>query len=111
LLQSKQTKLKNYINKNLKKNYIKPLILFANYPILFIKKNDILRLCVNYRQLNEITIKNKYPLFLIKKLQHRIKGVKFLIKLNIRKAYYKIKIKINKNKKRYFERASGTLNI
>jgi len=66
LLQVKQKKLKNYINKNLKKGYIKPSILFAGYPILFAKKNGILRFCVDYRQLNEITVKNKYPLLLIK---------------------------------------------
>jgi len=96
LLQTKKIKFKDYINKFFKKGYIKPLTLFAGYPILFAKKNGTLRFYVNYRQLNEITVKNRYPLPLIKKLQHRTKKAKFLIKLNIRKAYYRIRIKKGK---------------
>jgi hypothetical protein len=50
LLQAEQKKFKNYINKNLKKGYIRPSILFAGYLIIFaIKKNGILRLYINYR--------------------------------------------------------------
>jgi hypothetical protein len=58
--------LREYINENLKKEYIKPLTLPARYPVLFVPKlNGKLRICVDYRQLNTITVKNRYILPLI----------------------------------------------
>ena len=50
-------------------------------------------MCVDYRQLNAITVKNRYILFLIYKMQNRIKGFKIFTKIDIREGYYKIKIK------------------
>ncbi|KAF3761219.1 hypothetical protein M406DRAFT_266002, partial [Cryphonectria parasitica EP155] len=51
--------LKKYLNENLKKGYIQLLQLLAEYPILFVfKKNSKLRLCIDYKQLNNIMIKN-----------------------------------------------------
>ena len=58
--------LNEYLAKNLKKGYIRPLILSVGYPILFVpKKNGKLQLCVDYKQLNDIIIKNCYPFPLI----------------------------------------------
>ena len=66
-------KLKFYLNENLKKGYIRLLIFSAGYPILFIfKKNGKLRLCVDYRQLNNIIVKNRYILLKIDELLDRI---------------------------------------
>ena len=51
--------LREYLDQNLKKKFIQPSTSPAGYPILFVpKKNRKLRLCVNYRQLNAITVKN-----------------------------------------------------
>ena len=51
--------LREYLDKNLKKEFIRPSMSPAGYPILFVPKKDgKLRLCVNYRQLNAITVKN-----------------------------------------------------
>jgi hypothetical protein len=51
--------LREYINENLKKRYIRFLILLARYPVLFVPKlNGKLRMCVDYRQFNTITVKN-----------------------------------------------------
>jgi hypothetical protein len=50
-------------------------------------------MCVDYRQLNAITVKNRYTLSLIHKMQDRIKEAKIFIKMDIREGYYKIKIK------------------
>ena len=63
-------------------------------PVLFVKKKDgNLRLCINYRQLNKMTIKNKYSL-------HRINGVfdqvglaKIFSKLDLRSSYHQVRIK------------------
>ena len=59
-------------------------------PTLFVKKKDqILRLCVDYRPLNEVTIKNKYPLPRIDQLV----GAKVFSKVDLRSGYHQIKIK------------------
>ncbi len=58
--------LKNYIDEYMKKNFIIEFVSFAKVLILFVKKtNDKFRLCVNYKKLNEIIIKNRYSLFFI----------------------------------------------
>jgi len=63
--------------------------------ILFVfKKNKTLYLCVNYRKLNNITIKNQYLLLNINELQNQLFKVKDFIKLNLRETYNQIRIKI-----------------
>ncbi len=58
--------MKGYIEKNLKIGHIKPLKSLIGYPILFMPKKDgKLWMCVDYRQLNKETVKNRYPLPLI----------------------------------------------
>ena len=59
------------------------------------KKNERLRLCVDYRGLNTITIKNRYSLPLITKTLNRLYGFKVFTKLNLKDIYYKIRIKAN----------------
>jgi hypothetical protein len=86
--------LREYINKNLKKDYIRSSILLARYPVLFVfKPNGKLRMCVDYRQFNTITVKNRYILSLIHEMQDRIKKFKIFTKIDIREGYYKIRIK------------------
>jgi hypothetical protein len=89
--------LREYINENLKKEYIRPSTLLARYPVLFVfKLNGKLRICVDYRQFNAIIIKNRYILFLIYEMQNRIKKSKIFTKIDIREGYYKIRIKKDK---------------
>jgi hypothetical protein len=58
--------LKKYINENLVKGYIKPSKSLARFTIFFVSKKDRkLRIYVDYRKLNDITIKNRYTLPLI----------------------------------------------
>jgi hypothetical protein len=66
-LSSKKLKvLREYIEVNKRKSYIRESTLSAKYPILFVPKaNGKLRLYIDYRRLNEITVKNRYTLFLI----------------------------------------------
>ena len=52
-----------------------------------------MRLCVDYRALNEVTIKNKYPLLRIDDLFDQLKGVKYFSKIDLRSRYYQLKIK------------------
>src|ERR1700719_2475064 len=77
--------LREYINENLKKGYIRPSTLLARYPVLFVpKSNGKLRMYIDYRQLNAITVKNRYTLPLIHKMQDRIKKSKIFSKIDIR---------------------------
>ena len=52
-----------------------------------------MRLCVDYRALNEVTIKNKYPLSRIDDLFDQLKGAKYFSKIDLRSGYYQLKIK------------------
>ena len=80
--------LRNYIEENLRKGFIRPSTSPAGYPILLAPKKDgKLRLCVDYRQLNAITFKHRYPLPVIPELQMRVSGAKIFTKIDIREAH------------------------
>ena len=86
--------LKDYIEENLKKGFIRISESPAGYPVLFQKKKDgSLRLCVDYKKLNDVTIRNSYPLPLINDIIERVKGAKFFTKLDLRSAYNLIRIR------------------
>ena len=64
--------------------------------MLFIKKKlNLLRLYIDYKKFNEIIIKNNYLLLLFSKILKRFVYAKHFIKINIRSAYYKIRIRKN----------------
>jgi hypothetical protein len=58
------------------------------------KINGILRLYIDYRALNKITIKNRYPLSFINEIINRLAGAVMYTKLDLKNAYYKIRIKL-----------------
>ena len=63
-------------------------------PILFLKKKDkTLRLCIDYRQLNKMTIKNKYPLPRINDLFDQVGGATIFSKFDLRSGYHQVRIK------------------
>jgi hypothetical protein len=62
-------------------------------PVLFVeKKNGTQRMCVDYRALNEVTIKNKYPLPRIEDLFDQMKGASVFSKVDLRLGYHQLKI-------------------
>ena len=62
--------------------------------VLFVKKKDgTLRLCVDYRQLNKMTVKNKYPLPRIDDLFDQLKGASVFLKIDLRSGYHQLRIK------------------
>ncbi|KAA3484066.1 Retrotransposon protein [Gossypium australe] len=63
-------------------------------PVLFVKNKDgSLRLCIDHRQLNKVTIKNKYPLPCIDDLFDQLKGATVFSKIDIRSGYYQLRVK------------------
>ena len=62
-------------------------------PVLFQKKHDgSLRMCIDYRALNKVTVKNKYPILLIAYLFDQLGSAKFFTKLDLRSGYYQVRI-------------------
>ncbi|OAQ63783.1 pol protein [Purpureocillium lilacinum] len=108
LNEEKTKALKEYLAENLKKGYIRPSTSPAGFPILFVpKKNGKLRMCVDYRQLNNITIKNRYPLPLITELQDKLHGAKYFTTLDLKGAYNLIRIKEGEEWKTAFRTRQG----
>jgi len=85
--------LDEYIKENLTKSYIQASTSPAGAPILFVKKRDgSLRLCVDYRGLNKITIKNRHPLPLIGESLDRLRSATVFSKLDLRAGYNLVRI-------------------
>jgi hypothetical protein len=86
--------LRNYLSEYIERGWIRRSKSPAGALILFVKKKDgSLRLCVDYRGLNKITVKNRHPLPLITKSLERLAQAKFYTKLDVREAYHQIRIK------------------
>jgi hypothetical protein len=86
--------LKIQLQDLLDKGFIRPSASPWGCPALFMKKKDnSLRLCVDYRPLNAVTIKNKYPLPRIDILFNQLAGAKVFSKIDLRSGYHQIKIR------------------
>ena len=73
--------------------YIRPSKALYGAPVLFQKKHDgSLRMCIDYRALNKITVKNKYPIPLIGDLFYQLGGARWFTKLDLRSGYYQVRI-------------------
>ena len=85
--------LRNYLNDLLNKNWIRSSISFAEASMLFIfKKNDTLRLCVEYQKLNRIIKKNRHSLSFIFQILDVVIENKYFTKINLRNVYHQIRI-------------------
>ncbi len=85
--------LKTYIKNNLANNFIRPSISSTRAPIFFDKKLDwSLQLYVDYQNLNNLTIKNWYPLLLVKKSLDWLGRAQCFTQPNLTNAYYWMKI-------------------
>ena len=86
--------LKEYIDENLAKGFIRHSKSPAGAPILFVKKKSkSLQMCVDYRGLNKVTIKNRYPLPLISRLLNQLSQAKIYTKIDLRGAYNLVQVK------------------
>ena len=86
--------LREYLDTSLEKGWIRRSTSPAGAPIMFVpKKGGGLRLCVDYRGLNRITIKNRTPLPLISETMDRLCGAKVYTKLDLKDAYHRLRIR------------------
>ncbi|KAM1863067.1 hypothetical protein ACFX14_003456 [Malus domestica] len=86
--------LKIQLQELLDKGFIQPSSSPWGAPVLFVRKKDgTLRLCIDYRQLNRVTIKNRYPLPRIDDLFDQLKCACVFSKIDLRSGYYQLKIK------------------
>ncbi|XP_048136592.1 uncharacterized protein LOC125315480 [Rhodamnia argentea] len=73
--------------------YVRPSKSPFGAPVLFEKKHDgSLRMCIDYRALNKLTIKNKYPIPLIADLFDQLGSARWFTKLDLRSGYYQVRI-------------------
>jgi RNase H-like domain found in reverse transcriptase/Reverse transcriptase (RNA-dependent DNA polymerase)/Integrase zinc binding domain/Chromo (CHRromatin Organisation MOdifier) domain/Retroviral aspartyl protease len=85
--------LKKQLDELSKAGFIQPSKSPFGAPILFVKKKDgTMRMCIDYRALNGITIKNSYPLPRIDELFDRLHGAKVFSKIDLRSGYHQIRI-------------------
>ena len=85
---------RNYIIKHLKNDFIRLSQSFVDVSILFVKKrNDSFRLCVNYRNFNNVIVKNRYSLSLINENLNRLNRAKINTQLNFIATYNRMRIK------------------
>jgi len=85
--------LKKQLEELVKAGFIQPSKSPFGAPILFVKKKDgTMRMCIDYRALNEITVKNKYALPRVDELFDRLQGAHFFSKIDLRSGYHQIRI-------------------
>ncbi|KAL5558538.1 hypothetical protein UlMin_034749 [Ulmus minor] len=100
--------LQTQLQELLDKGFIRPSHSPWGAPVLFVKKKDgTLRMCIDYRELNKMTIKNKYPLPRIDDLFDQLKGAAIFSKIDLRSGYHQLKIKENDIPKSAFRTRYG----
>ena len=86
--------LKSQLQELLDKGFIRTSVSPWGAPVLFVKKKDgTLRMCIDYRQINKVTVKNKYPLPRIEDLFDQLKGTGVFLKIDLRSGYYQLRVK------------------
>ena len=96
----------------LSKGFVKTSTSPWGAPVLFVKKKDgSLRLCIDYRQLNQVTIRNQYPLPRIDDLFDQLQGAKVFSKTDLRSGYHQLKVRREDVPKTSFKLHMGIMNF
>jgi hypothetical protein len=104
--------LKTQLQDLLEKGFIRPSSSPWGCPAIFVKKKDqTLQMCVDYRSLNEVTIKNKYPLPRIDILFDQLTGARVFSKIDLRSGYHQIRIRPKDIPKTAFTMGTDYSNI
>ena len=87
-------KLRVQLQELLNKGFIRPNTSPWGAPVLFAKKKDkTLRLCIDYKQLNRVTIKNRYPLLRIDDLFDQLRGARVYSKIGLRTSFHQLRVR------------------
>ena len=87
-------KLRVQLHELLDKGFIRPSTSPWGAPVLFVKKNDkTLRLFIDYRQLNKVTVKNQYPLLKIDDLFDQLRGARVYSKIDLHTGYHQLRVR------------------
>ena len=104
----KLVELKKQLTELLEKGFIRPSVSPWGAPVLFMRKKDgSMRLCIDFRKLNQVTIKNKYPLPRIDDLFNQLRNAKIFSKIDLRSRYHQLKIKAEDIAKTTFKTRFG----
>ena len=86
--------LKVQLQELLDRGFIRPSTSPWGAPVLFVKKKDkTIRLCIDYRQLNRVTTKNRYPLSRIDDLFDQLRGARVYSKIDLRTGYHQLRVR------------------
>ncbi|GJR02568.1 putative reverse transcriptase domain-containing protein [Tanacetum coccineum] len=87
-------KVSEQLQELLEKGFIRPSSSPQGAPVLFVKKKDgSFRMCIDYRELNKLTFKNRYPLPRIDDLFNQLQGLSMYSKIDLRSGYHQLRIK------------------
>ena len=86
--------LKSQLQELMDKGFIRPSVSPGGAPVLFVKKkDDTLRMCIDYQQINKVIVKNKYPFPRNEDLFDQLKGAGVFSKIDLQFGYYKLRVK------------------
>ncbi|KAJ9544983.1 LOW QUALITY PROTEIN: hypothetical protein OSB04_024690 [Centaurea solstitialis] len=94
LAPAEMKEMRNQLKELLDKGFIQPSTSPWGAPVLFVKKKDgSFRMCIDYRELNKVTIKNKYPLPRINDLFDQLQGASYFSKIDLRSGYHQLRVR------------------
>ncbi|KAF5801008.1 putative nucleotidyltransferase, Ribonuclease H [Helianthus annuus] len=94
LAPTEMNELRTQLDELLAKGFIRPSSSPWGAPVLFVKKKDgSMRLCIDYRELNKVTIKNRYPLPRIDDLFDQLQGASYFSKIDLRSGYHQLRVR------------------
>ncbi|GKA60882.1 putative reverse transcriptase domain-containing protein [Tanacetum coccineum] len=93
LAPSELEKLSGQLKEHQNKGFIRPSLSPWGTPVLFVKKKDgSFRMCIDYKELNKLTVKNRYPLPRIDGLFDQLQGLQFFSKIDLRSGYHQLRV-------------------
>ncbi|KAJ9539086.1 hypothetical protein OSB04_031819 [Centaurea solstitialis] len=94
LAPAEMKEMRNQLKELLDKGFIQPSTSPWGAPVLFVKKKDgSFRMCIDYRELNKVTIKKKYPLPCIDDLFDQLQGASYFSKIDLRSGYHQLRVR------------------
>nr|GEX37256.1 putative reverse transcriptase domain-containing protein [Tanacetum cinerariifolium] len=112
LTPSKLEELSGQLKELRNKGFIRPSSSPWGAPVLFVKnKNESFRMCINYRELNKLTIKNRYPLPKIDELSDQLQGSQYFSEIDLRFGYHQLRVHEDDIPKTPFRTRYGHFNF